>query len=89
MPILKQAQQWPFRCARRRVAYEPDMNVDKQLRKFDHAIGLAHDSGDHDQADYLAHLREHMLSEAGEGRPQPFSHYYPAVQEEYGERAVL
>jgi hypothetical protein len=61
------------------------MNIGRQVRKFNTAIQMYRNSGEHEKADYMEHLRELMLSEADKDRPRPFSHYYPQFQEEFGE----
>lgn len=68
--------------------FEPTMNVDKQKKRFDSAADEAERNGDHNQAAYFRHMRDLMLEEHAQGRNQPFSNYYPAAQEEYGDQVV-
>jgi glutaredoxin-like protein NrdH len=63
----------------------PEMNIRHQTNKFNERALRARQQGDHSLADYFEQLRDHMLSEAEQGRPRPFSHYLPQVQEEYGD----
>ena len=66
------------------IDIQPDMNVQRQVRKFDRYIQQARDIGDHGLADYATHLKEQMLDGAANGRPQPFSYWIPMAEEEFG-----
>ena len=62
---------------------EPTMGVDRQVRKFDHAIQTARDAGDEDRARYTEFVKQLMLDELEAGRPRPFSFYSPMIDEEF------
>jgi hypothetical protein len=59
---------------------QPDMNVEKQIRKFDAAIEAA-PSPEH--AGYLTGLLAMFLVGVSEGQPQPFSQFIPMYEEEF------
>ena len=65
------------------IGVEPDMNLRRQVRKFDRHIERARGSGDHGLADYLQHLRGLMLDDVKAGKPRPYSQWLPMAEEEF------
>ena len=76
------AQPW------KRRAFEHDMNVPRQERKFDTHAQEARDAGDHEQADYIDGLKEIFRQDVEQGRGEGFSHYAPMIMEEFEGRTA-
>lgn len=70
------------------MGIEPTMNVRRQVNKFDTRIQDARNQGDHQLADYFEHLKGQMLDGVEQGKPQPFSHWLPMAQEEFGDHVA-
>jgi len=63
------------------IGCQPDMKLDRQVRKFDTRIA---DAPSVEAACYLAYLKGRMLASVAMGAPQPASNYLPAYEEEFG-----
>lgn len=65
------------------LAFEHDMNLERQRRKFDQHSQDARGQGRHDVGDYIDGLKGQFDTDVAAGRPEPMSWYWPRVQEEF------
>lgn len=68
-----------------KTGFEHDMNVARQVSRAKARADEARRRGDAEFADYLEGLAEVMVGHAEQGRPEPWSHYWPSAVEEFGE----
>ena len=62
---------------------QPEMDVEKQVRKACNAIDSALPNVE--KASYLAGLASMMLVSVAEGQPQPWSNFAPMADEEFSD----
>jgi hypothetical protein len=62
---------------------QPDMNVDKQIRKGQTQRTAAFDAGDYAKARYIDHCIGLMRKSIEQGKPRPWSEFQPMIDEEF------
>lgn len=67
------------------TAFDHEMDVDKQVRRARDRAEEARSRGNHEFADYLDDAAAIMARDAEDGRPEPWSHYWPMALEEFGD----